>query len=321
MSQPLTSPPPTPAELSHLKPRDSTGIAFTAAAVLTTGVGFRLAFEPRLVWWLTGQLLLAAALVEWFVLLHECGHRTLFRSRWANGAVGHVAGVFAMIPFPVWKRIHGRHHKWTGWQDLDPTTAALAPRQRTSWERALVNFCWRYWIPLFSLLYRLANFWNLPRLLRLFPDRRAGIHIVLGVSSVALVYGAAIAAIGPWALVRALGPALLAAFIAEDILILSQHTHIPMGQSLGQPVTPHAAHDQERFTRSLRLPAWLSRLVLHFDAHELHHMYPFVPGYCLQHIEYETQNEVGWWRWTSAARAIPAEVLLFQNRDETGFDL
>ena len=50
-------------------------------------------------------------------------------------------------------------------------------------------------------------------------------------------------------------------------------------------------------------------------------MYPFVPGYRLREIPYDAAHEVHWWRWTRAARAIPGEVLFFQNRDETGFEL
>ena len=86
-------------------------------------------------------------------------------------------------------------------------------------------------------------------------------------------------------------------------------------------VAPHSARDPDRFTRSLRLPRVVSRAVLHFDAHELHHMYPFVPGYRLRDIAYEPQNEIGWRQWVVAARRIPGDVLLFQNRRETGFDL
>jgi fatty acid desaturase len=60
---------------------------------------------------------------------------------------------------------------------------------------------------------------------------------------------------------------------------------------------------------------------LHFDAHELHHMYPFVPGYRLNEVPYAAANEVSWRHWVPAARAIPGEVFLFQNRNESGFDV
>ena len=50
--------------------------------------------------------------------------------------------------------------------------------------------------------------------------------------------------------------------------------------------------EQEVFTRSLRFPGWLSTALLGIDAHELHHMYPRVPGYRLRQIRYATQNEM-----------------------------
>ena len=81
------------------------------------------------------------------------------------------------------------------------------------------------------------------------------------------------------------------------------------------------AIEQEEFSRSLRLPGWLSTALLHFDAHELHHMYPFVPGYHLRGVAYTPQNEVGYWGWIRAAKRVPGEVFLFQNRTESGWEI
>lgn len=313
--------PPRPAALSHLKASNLAGAIFAGLALVATAGGLWLSTQTGVPLWLVGQVVLAAAFVEWFVLLHECGHGTLFRSRSANTFIGHVAGVLAMIPYPIWKRIHGRHHKWTGWQDVDPTTTALAPRPHPAWERAIVNLCWKYWIPLFSVLYRLTNFWNLPRLLRLFRDAGTQRTLVTSALAVGGLYVGVAVVVGPGVLARLLGLAVLLALVLEDVLIISQHTHIPMGRSHGRAVAPHSAMDQERYTRSLRLPSWASRIALHFDAHELHHMYPFVPGYRLNEIDYTPANEVRWSQWIGAARAIPGDILLFQNRDESGFDV
>ena len=60
-----------------------------------------------------GQVVLGAAFVQWFVILHECGHETLFVGRRMNAVVGEIAGVMSQIPFRTWRRVHGRHHKWT----------------------------------------------------------------------------------------------------------------------------------------------------------------------------------------------------------------
>ena len=153
--------------------------------------------------WLCGQALLAVMLVQWFVILHECGHETLFRTRRWHAAAGRLAAVFSLIPYHSWTRVHGRHHKWTGWQDLDPTTESLVPRPLGRAERTLVNVCWRFWIPLFSILYRVSNYWNVPRLLRLFPktsDRRA---IVRDTALLVALYVAVALAAGPAAMLRA----------------------------------------------------------------------------------------------------------------------
>lgn len=313
--------PPSPGEVLHLKPTNSSGFVWFTCALTLSVAGVYLATRTTWLPWLAGELLLAAAFVQWFVLLHECGHRMLFRSRRLNTLAGHVAGFFALIPFEAWKRVHERHHKWAGWQDMDPTTAALVPRRLALLERVIINVCWRFWIPLFATLYRLTNFWHVLRLRRMFPLRAVRRRVMLNLALLALVYVGIVVVVGPWPLARTIGLALFLGFIGGEVLLLSQHTHVPMKLSHGEAVDPFSPVAQQPFTRSLRLPGWVSVLLLHFDAHELHHMYPFVPGYRLQQIPFTPGNEVAWWRWIPAARAVPGEVFFFQNRDASGFDV
>ena len=313
--------PPCPAALTHLRPTNRGGAFVTATACIVTTAGLILSLQDEWLAWGIGQILFAGSLVQWFVILHECGHDTLFKSRRLNASVGTVAGLVSLIPFRTWRRIHSRHHKWTGWQDLDPTTEALAPKPRCRTLRTIVNVCWRLWIPIFSVAYRVQNFWDLRRVLGMFPresDRRAIRH---DTAFAILAYVALALVIGPGMFFRLIAVALLASLIAEDLLLLSQHTHIPQHVSHGEDVRPYPAIEQVAFTRSLRLPRWVSTLVLHFDAHELHHMYPFVPGYCLHRIPYEPPNEIGWWQWVTRAKRVPADVLLFENRLRTGLDV
>jgi fatty acid desaturase len=312
---------PSPADLAHLRPSNAGGAAAFAGTGAATLAGIWLSADGGVLRWTAGQLLLGFSFVQWFVLLHECGHDTLFRTRRLNIVAGTIAGILALIPFRCWRRVHGRHHKWTGWQDLDPTTEALVPHPLGRVERTIVNVCWRCWIPLFSILYRLQNFWHLPRLFLLFPraaDRRA-------MARDALVVLAAIVALVVWA-----GPALAArttllallfSLAVEDLLLLSQHTHVPQHVSGGAAVRPFPALAQAVFTRSLRLPGAVSRALLHFDAHELHHMYPFVPGYHLRRIAWHPENEVGGWTWVRRAKQLRGDVLLFQNRLDTGWEV
>ncbi|HEX2269663.1 MAG TPA: fatty acid desaturase [Pyrinomonadaceae bacterium] len=316
----VTSNPPSSVAINHLRSSNLVGCVLFSSAALLTVVGVALSLQSNWLVWLLGQAVFAFTLLQWFALLHECGHGTLFRSKALHASVGRIAAFFSLIPYHCWKRVHGRHHKWTGWQDLDPTTAALVPRPLGRGERALMNICWRYWIPLFATLYRINNYWHLPRLRSVFPKQEDRRRLAISIITFLLAYVAVAVIVGPWTLLRVVGLALVLAFIVEDLLILSQHTHIPQNLSQGKQVSPFAALEQDVFTRSLILPSWISALLLHIDAHELHHMYPSVPGYRLGDISHNTPNTFYWMKWVRGARALPGETLMFHNRLETGAD-
>ena len=310
---------PDPRSLAHLRPRDSAGAWAVAAAFAVTSAGIVLSLAGPWAAWIAGQLVLAVAFLQWFAILHEAGHRTLFASRRANRVAGHVAGAFALIPFHNWERIHARHHRYTGWQDLDATTALLVPRPLGAAERAAVDAAWALFLPLFSILYRVQNFWNVPRIAR-YLARPADVRLAwINAAALLAFYGALAVAAGPGLLARVAGVALLLSFAAQDVILLSQHTHMPRHLSEGRAVRPFAPLEQEPFTRSLLLPPWLSRLMLRFDYHELHHMYVRVPGYDLHRIGYRPANEVGWLPWLRGAKRLTGTQFLFGRREDTGF--
>ncbi len=313
-------PPPDLSAVRHLQPRDTAGWCFFGLACGATTVGAGLALYGSLLAWAIGQLLLTFAFVQWFVLLHEAGHHTLFRTRALNRVAGWIAGFFALIPYPSWQRIHARHHRWTGWQDLDATTASLVPRPLASWERRLVDIAWKTGFPLFSLIYRTSNYWHFPRMAAYLRSTELG-QVKFGIIVTLAGYAVLAAAVGPMVLIKVFALGRLLAFAIEDPLLLSQHTHIPQRLAGGERVRPFSPFEQQAFTRSLRLPAVFSWFLLHFDAHELHHMYVRVPGYDLRRIGYRPGNEVGWWTWLKGAKKLPGSVFLFQNRTQTGFDL
>jgi len=55
-----------------------------------------------------------AFLVRIFVIQHDCGHRSFFRSRKANDWTGRVLGVLTMTPYDVWRKKHSIHHASSG---------------------------------------------------------------------------------------------------------------------------------------------------------------------------------------------------------------
>lgn len=305
---------------SALQPSDTLGGIHLAFVALQTAVAGALSLTDSSVAWLIGQALLALALLQWFVVLHEAGHMSLFRTRALNVAAGHLASVFAFIPYASWRRVHGLHHVWTGWQDKDPTTAALTPRARGKVETALVNFAWRTGLPLFSVIYRVGNYWHLPRLLRLFPTARQRRAIVVNALVLLAFYAGAVMLFGGETVIRCAALALLLGLALQDPLILSQHTHIAQPVSEGRSVAPLSGETQIRYTRSLRFPRWFARwLLMNFNMHERHHLHPNVPGYRLAQLEEAQPNEVHWWTWLRAAKRLSGAQFVFGHREQTGF--
>ena len=71
--------------------------------------------------WLDSPWLDAAAtaalslfLLRGFVLMHDCGHHSLFRTKWLNRLGGFLLGVLSGLPQQVWAENHRFHHVTNG---------------------------------------------------------------------------------------------------------------------------------------------------------------------------------------------------------------
>lgn len=76
-------------------------------------------FTLAISYWLTFAiaLLAGAILVRIFIIFHDCGHGSFFKSRRANNILGFISGVLTFTPFSHWKWEHSVHHSACG--DLD----------------------------------------------------------------------------------------------------------------------------------------------------------------------------------------------------------
>ena len=70
-------------------------------------------------WWLTAPLaiLAGAFLVRVFIIFHDCGHGSFFKSHRANVVWGFLCGLLTFTPFYHWRWEHSLHHATAG--DLD----------------------------------------------------------------------------------------------------------------------------------------------------------------------------------------------------------
>jgi omega-6 fatty acid desaturase (delta-12 desaturase) len=89
--------------------------------LVTTGASFLallvvMAVTTQDRYWLTLLLAVPAAglLVRLFIIQHDCGHGSFFRSRAANTFVGRALSVFTLTPYGSWRQGHAAHHASTG---------------------------------------------------------------------------------------------------------------------------------------------------------------------------------------------------------------
>jgi omega-6 fatty acid desaturase (delta-12 desaturase) len=70
-------------------------------------------------YWLTLVLALFAGLfaMRVFIIFHDCGHGSFFKSRKANDWVGVLTGILTFTPYYAWRHSHAVHHATAG--DLD----------------------------------------------------------------------------------------------------------------------------------------------------------------------------------------------------------
>jgi len=101
----------------------NTAIPFAVAWLImlwSLGVGY----------WLTLLLSIPAAglLVRLFIIQHDCGHGSFFRSRTLNDRLGGALGVLTLVPYAYWKKTHAIHHATSGdltrrgWGDVPTLT-------------------------------------------------------------------------------------------------------------------------------------------------------------------------------------------------------
>jgi omega-6 fatty acid desaturase (delta-12 desaturase) len=227
--------------------------------------------------WLTSQALLAVVFFNAFSILHECGHGSASRSPLVNTALGHLASTFCFVPYFPWKLIHRQHHLWTGNLDRDPSLRSLRRFRDQGVPRA-VAWSWRAWIPLAGLMQHLV-FLTYPLVLH----RAGGLTRGKLVRTIFSILWLPASWLALWRLAPGLvrpgqvGGALLLFLVMEELVNLPHHVGMPTSNQRLPP------WEQHRATRSCHYPRGLSELlVLNFNFHVEHHLFPSLPWYRLR---------------------------------------
>ena len=241
-------------------------------------------------YWMTlGLAVLAAGLVvRIFVIQHDCGHGSLFRSRRANDLLGMVCSIVTLTPYAHWRRQHAGHH--ATWNNLDRRPSGI-----DIYSSCLTVAEYRALPGLRRLFYRLVHHplissFLLPPLVFLFlyrfpfdtpktwtRERRAvhGTNIAIGTVIVALGLVAGFERV----LVVQL-PIMVIASIVGVWIFSVQHRFDAAVWLRQSGWSAEAASLQG--SSYLRLPRVLQWFTANIGFHHVHHLNPRVPNYRLQ---------------------------------------
>ncbi len=259
-----------------------------------------------------GQISLSVFFFQCFILLHETGHFSYFRSRFLNRISGNIFALLSFIPFTSWVAIHNLHHKWTGYRDKDPTTEGTVSPKFSAPLKFLVNFSWFFFVPLFTVGYRIGNYWNFKKLQRHLPAQKLP-KIYFNIMLQILFYVFVFYFSGKW-IVYHLLPAYVLSLMISDLFILSQHSHIEIPLSNGNNVKPIRFSEQVKYTRSVSLFRNLGRYIyFNFNLHELHHAYPILPAYYLDKVHLKMPNTVRFFTYLKDAKMMKGIDFIFNT--------
>ena len=265
-------------------------------------------FSLNVGYWLTLLLAIPAAgfAVRIFIIQHDCGHGSFFKSRKANDSTGIVCSLFTLTPYRFWRKSHAVHHahhaelEERGIGDVWTMTVEeylAAPR----WMRVIYRV-FRNPIFLFGIAPAI-NFLILTR----FPvggekewhngERESVFYTNLALAGFFTIF---IAWLGIGAVLAIFLPTFVIAAAAGTWLFYVQHQfertyweHTP-----GWDYTLAAMHGSSYY----KLPKVLQWFTGNIGFHHIHHLSPRIPNYNLERCHQENplmQRVVQLTLWTS----------------------
>lgn len=222
-----------------------------------------------------------------FLIQHDCGHGSFFRSKRVNDWVGRAIGILTLTPYDVWRKSHATHHADTGNLDRrgvgDIYTMTVKEYRAQSWFGRLRYRLYRHPLVMFgigpSYTFLLEN--RLP----VGYMREGWLYWVsaMGTNIATALFLAVVYYIGGWiALVAIFLPSVIMAASIGVWLFFVQHqfedTH--WAPEEGWQVHNAALHGSSHYD----LPPVLRWLTANIGIHHVHHLYSRIPFYRLSEV-------------------------------------
>ena len=230
-------------------------------------------------WTLPALLAHGIVLIFLFAPLHECIHRTAFKTRGLNDVVAWVCGALIVLPPAYFRAFHFAHHRYTQDPERDPELQRVMPTSMASYLWVVSGLpYWRERITT-TLTHALTGRVHSP-----FVARQQAADIVLEARILWLVYGAvaplSIAASSWAAVIYWLLPALAGQPFLR-MYLLAEHG--------GCPFVP----DMLLNSRTTRSNAVVRALAWNMPYHTAHHAFPAVPFHGLPAAHEVIKDAVG----------------------------
>ncbi len=226
----------------------------------------------------------AGFLVRLFMIQHDCGHGSFFRSRKINDWVGRCLGVLTLTPYSHWRESHAIHHATSGKLDQrgigDIDTLTVAEYRGLSWWGRLRYRLYRHPAVMFgagpAYVFLLQNrvptgrFWSEPRAWASALGTNAGI----AAAALGVIW---FVGVTPFLMVH-LPVTLLAASIGVWLFFV-QHQFEDTYWDWKPEWNHHdaALHGSSHYV----LPAWLQWMTANIGIHHVHHLCSAIPFYRL----------------------------------------
>jgi omega-6 fatty acid desaturase (delta-12 desaturase) len=268
------------------------------------------------------EILAAGFMVRVFIIFHDCGHGSFFKSRVANDVVGSITGFLTFTPYYDWRAEHALHHATAG--DLDRrgtgdvwTMTVNEYRQASFWRRLGYRL---YRNPLVLLAVApLYVFVLKQRLPRRGAGAREVVSVVVTDLALAVIFGLLFATIGVKKTLLVELPLLAVAGAAGIWLFYVQHQF---------EWVYWARHDRRDYvavamqgSSLYALPRVLQWFAGNIGFHHIHHLSPRIPNYRLPKAfrEQPTLQQVDRLTLLSSLRSLRLRLYDETSRRMVGF--